>query len=198
MYATQLIGTNSPSQPATLTNTGTVTVSITSIAVSGPYSQTNNCGSSLSANASCTINVVFTPTKAGTQTGTLTVTDDASNSPQLSALSGMGTVVSYSPTSLNFGTQTVKTSSVPQDITMKNIGPSAVTITKISITGSRVTSFSETNNCPISPATLPSGASCTITAMFTPQLKGALNANVTVQDTGGGSPQNVPMSGTGD
>jgi hypothetical protein len=34
--------------------------------------------------------------------------------------------------------------------------------------------------------------------MFTPQLKGALNANVTVQDTGGGSPQNVPMSGTGD
>src|SRR5579859_327394 len=197
-YATQLIGTNSPSQAATLTNTGTVTVTISSIAITGPYSQTNNCGSTLTANASCTLNVVFTPNKAGTLTGTLTVTDDAPNSPQQVALSGVGTVVSFSPTSLSFGNQTVKTSSAPQNITMTNVGTTAVTITKISITGSRVSSFSETNNCPISPATLTAGASCTISATFTPQLKGALNANVTVQDTGGGSPQNVPMSGTGD
>lgn len=197
-FAAQLIGTSSPSQAATLNNTGTVTVNITSIALTGPYSQTNNCGSTLIASASCTINVTFTPTKAGTQTGTLTVTDDAPNSPQQIALSGVGTVVSFSPTSLSFGNQTVKTSSAPQDITLKNNGPAAITITKILITGSRVTSFSETNTCPISPLILPSGGSCTISATFTPQLKGALNANITVQDTGGGSPQNVPMSGTGD
>ena len=197
-YTTQLINTSSASQAATLTNTGSVTVSITSIATSGPYSQTNNCGTSLAANASCTINVVFTPTKSGTQTGTLTVTDNAPNSPQTAALSGVGTVVSFSPTALNFGNQTVKTSSPPQAVTMTNNGTAAITITKISITGSRVTSFSETNNCPISPSTLAAGASCTISATFTPQLKGALNANITVLDTGGGSPQNVPMSGTGD
>ncbi len=199
-YAAQLINTSSSSQAATLTNTGTIAISITSITTTGPYSQTNNCPSSLGANASCTINVVFTPTKAGTQTGKLSVVDDAPNSPQTVALTGVGTVVSFSPTSLNFGTQTVKTSSAPQTITMSNLGPSTISISKLSITGSRVTSFSiqSSSTCPVPSGTLAAGASCTINVVFTPQLKGALNANVTVLDTGGGSPQTVPMAGTGD
>jgi len=196
-YAVQLINTSSASQPATLTNTGTTSITITSITTTGPFSQTNNCPSSLAASASCTINVVFTPTKAGTLTGTLSVVDNGPNSPQTVALSGMGTVVSYSPSSLNFGNQTKGTSSPPKDVTLTNMSGTAISITKIWITGSRVTSFSQTNNCPIAPATLAAGASCTISATFTPQLKGALNANITVQDTGGGSPQNVPMSGNG-
>lgn len=199
-YATQLIHTSSPSQAATLTNTGTITVNITSISTTGPYSQTNNCGSTLTALASCTINVVFTPTKAGTQSGTLTVVDDGPNSPQTVTLSGVGTVVSFTPTSLSFGNQTVKTSSPPQTITMKNVGATSFNINKISVTGSRVTSFiiQNTSTCPLSGGSLGAGTSCTINVVFTPQLKGALNANVTAQDTGGGSPQNVPMSGTGD
>jgi hypothetical protein len=197
-FLTQLIGTNSNSQPATLTNTGTSAVNITNIATSANYSQTNNCPTSLAAAGTCTINVVFTPTKAGAITGTLTVTDSAPNSPQTAALTGTGTVMSFSPTSLNFGTLTKGTASQPQTITVTNIGPTSISISKISITGSRVTSFSETNNCPISPSTLPSNANCTISVTFTPQLKGALNADVTLLDTGGGSPQNVPIAGTGD
>ena len=196
-YAAQLINTNSASQPATLTNTGTTSITISSISTSGPYSQTSNCPSTLAAGAACTINVVFTPTKAGTQTGALSVADNGPNSPQTVALSGVGTVVSYSPTSLNFGNQPKGTSSQPKDVILTNMGGTAISITKIWITGSRVTSFSQTSDCPIAPATLAAGASCTISATFTPQLKGALNANITVQDTGGGSPQNVPMSGNG-
>ncbi len=199
-YATQLIKTNSPSQAATLTNTGTVAITISSIAVTGPYSQTNNCGTSLAANASCTINVVFTPTKAGTQTGTLTVTDNAPNSPQTTALSGVGTVLSFSPTSLNFGNQTLKTSSPPQTVTITNVSMAAVTTSKISVTGSRVTSFiiQSSSTCPLASGSIGAGTSCTVVVVFDPQLKGALNANLTAVDTGGGSPQNVPMSGTGD
>jgi hypothetical protein len=197
-FAAQLINTSSASQPATLTNTGATTVTISSIVTSGPYSQTNNCGSTLAPAGACTINVVFTPTKAGTLTGALTVTDDASNSPQTVALTGVGTVMSFAPTSLSFGNQAKGTSSQPQNIVMTNNGTTAVTINKISITGARVSSFSETNNCGTLPASLPGGASCTIGVTFTPQLIGLLNANVTVGDTGGGSPQNVPVSGTGD
>ena len=199
-FATQLIGTNSTSQAATLTNTGSVPITITSITTTGPFSQTNNCTSSLGAGANCTINVVFTPTKAGTQAGTLSVVDNAPNSPQMSALTGVGTVISFSPTTLNFGTQTLKTSSAPQTITMSNVSSSAVTISKISITGSRVTSFAIQSNstCPLASGTLNAKSSCTINVVFTPQLKGALNANVTAIDTGGGSPQSVTMSGTGD
>ncbi|HTS36329.1 MAG TPA: choice-of-anchor D domain-containing protein [Candidatus Solibacter sp.] len=196
-YATQLINTTSASQPATLTNTGTTDITITNIATTGPFSQTNNCPATLTAGTNCVINVVFTPNKPGTLTGTLAVTDSGPNSPQQVALTGVGTVVSYNPTSLSFGNQAKGTSSQPQNIVLTNNGPAPIAITKIFISGSRVTSFSETNNCPISPATLTAGSSCTISATFTPQLKGALNANVTVQDTGGGSPQNVPMSGNG-
>jgi len=194
-FLTQLVGTNSTSQPATLTNTGTTAISISSIATTGTYTQTNNCPTSLPAAGSCTINVVFVPNKAGTLTGTLTVTDSAPNSPQTVALTGTGTVMSFSPASLNFGTLSKGTASQPQNITVTNVGTTSVTITKISITGSRVTSFSETNNCPSS---LAGNATCTISVTFTPQLKGALNADVSLLDTGGGSPQSVPIAGTGD
>jgi len=198
-YSAQLINTSSASQPATLTNTGTVPINISSIATTGPFSQTNNCGSSLGANASCTINVVFTPTKSNTSTGTLTVIDDAPNSPQTVALTGVGTVISFSPTSLNFGSQTVKTSSAEQTITVTNVAATSVNFTKISVTGSRVTSFiiQSDSTCPLAGGPLAGHASCTVGVVFTPQLKGALNANVTAVDGGGGSPQNVPMSGTG-
>jgi hypothetical protein len=197
-FTTQLIGTNSNAQVATLTNTGTSTVNITGITTTGPYSQTNNCPASFVAAANCTINVVFTPTKAGTLTGTVNVADNAPNSPQKVALTGTGTVVSLSPASLSFGTITEKTSSPPQTVTVTNKGTTAISIASLKITGSRVTSFSETNNCPISPSTLAAGGTCTVNVVFTPQLKGALNADVTLVDTGGGSPQSVPISGTGD
>lgn len=199
-FATQLIKTSSASQPATLTNTGSVAITISSIATTGPYSQTNNCGTSLAANASCTINVVFTPTAAGTQTGTLTVTDNAANNPQTATLSGTGTVLTLSPASLNFGTQTLKTSSSPQTITITNVSAAAVSFSKISVTGSRVTSFliQSSSTCPLTPGSLAAGTSCTVVVVFDPQYKGALTADVTAIDAGGGSPQNVPMSGTGD
>jgi hypothetical protein len=199
-FATQLINTSSASQPATLANTGTAAITIGGIVTTGPYSQTNNCGTSLAGNASCTINIVFTPTAAGTQTGSLTVNSNAANNPQTATLSGVGTVLTFSPTSLNFGTQTLKTSSPPQTVTITNVGATAVTVSKISVTGARVTSFviQSSSTCPLSTGSIAAGASCTVVVVFDPQLKGALTANITALDGGGGSPQTVPMSGTGD
>jgi hypothetical protein len=199
-YATQLVNTSSASQVATLTNTGTTPIGISGIATTGPFSQTNNCGTTLAGNANCTITVVFKPTKAGSQTGTLTVTDNAPNSPQTTSLTGVGTLLTFSPTSLNFGTQTLKTSSPPQTVTITNTGKTAVSTSKISVTGARVTSFviQSSSTCPLSTGSIAAGASCTVVVVFDPQLKGALTANITALDGGGGSPQTVPMSGTGD
>lgn len=195
-FATQVVGTTSPSQPATLANNGATAATITKIVTSSQFRQTNDCTATLAPGASCTINVVFLPNAAGTQKGTLTVTDNVL-SPLTVALTGSGTVMSDSPTSLNFGNQAKGTSSAPQAITVKNTGAAAVTITKLMITGARVTSFSQTNDCPISPATLAAGATCTVNVVFIPQLKGALTANVAFFDSGGGSPQIVPLSGNG-
>ncbi|HUO13470.1 MAG TPA: choice-of-anchor D domain-containing protein [Verrucomicrobiae bacterium] len=199
-YPTQVVNTSGAAQQATLTNTGSIPISITSIATTAWFSQTNNCGTTLAGNASCTINVVFTPTKAGTQTGTLTVTDNAPNSPQTVALSGVGTVVSITPKSLSFGTQAEKTSSAPQTVTITNLSKISVTTTKISVMGARASSFviQSSSTCPLGTGSIAAGASCTVVVVFDPQLKGALTANLNIVASGGGSPHVIPMSGTGD
>jgi hypothetical protein len=74
----------------TLTNGGSSAVSISSVNVTGAFVVSSSCGSSVAANSSCPIYVYFAPTAAGSFTGTLTVNDNGSNSPQTTALSGTG------------------------------------------------------------------------------------------------------------
>jgi hypothetical protein len=74
----------------TLTNSGTGPLSISSITTSGDFAQSNNCPSTLGASLSCSIQVTFTPTATGSRTGTLSVTDNATGSPQSVSLSGTG------------------------------------------------------------------------------------------------------------
>src|SRR5205823_2047505 len=89
-FGNQTVGVPSTAQTVTLTNNQSVSLSITSVATSGDYSQTNTCGTSVAANGSCTISVTFTPTTTGTRTGTLTVTDNGPASPQTASLTGVG------------------------------------------------------------------------------------------------------------
>ena len=193
-FAAQLIGASSVSQSVTLSNTGSASLAITSIASSGDFSQTNNCGSSVAAGASCSISVTFTPTKPNSRTGSITITDNATGSPQSVPLTGVGTYVKLSPTSLNFGSVTVGTSSSPQVATLTNTAKAALPIKSLMITGSNALDFSQTNTCGTSVA---AGKSCTITVTFKPKAKGSRSANVSVTDAGGGSPQLVSLTGTG-
>ncbi len=89
-FAAQAANTSSPPQPVILTNTGSASLAISSIATSGDFSQTSNCGASLAPRASCTIDVVFSPTAFGAATGTLSLADNAAGSPQVVQLSGTG------------------------------------------------------------------------------------------------------------
>ena len=66
-------------------------LTITSIGTAAPFSSTNNCGAVLASSASCTINLSFSPTAAGSASGTLTVLSDAPTSPDHVSLSGTGT-----------------------------------------------------------------------------------------------------------
>ncbi|PYU88930.1 MAG: hypothetical protein DMG25_19485 [Acidobacteria bacterium] len=84
------VGHVSASKTVTVTNTGSAIVSIGGVATSGQFAETNNCGSSLAVGAGCAINVTFHPTSSGTQTGTLTISDNASGSPQTVSLTGRG------------------------------------------------------------------------------------------------------------
>src|SRR5439155_16328137 len=71
-----LIGTSSVAQAVTLINTGTASLAISAISSSGDFAETNACGASVAAGASCTISVKFTPTVLGSRAGSLTVTDN--------------------------------------------------------------------------------------------------------------------------
>lgn len=92
-FGYQPVGYPSDPIPVTLANNQPVNLSITSIATKsghGEFSQTNNCGTSLSPFSSCIINVVFTPQVKGNHAGTLTVTDNGPGGSQYSSLGGIG------------------------------------------------------------------------------------------------------------
>ncbi|MEY9839918.1 choice-of-anchor D domain-containing protein [Streptacidiphilus sp. EB103A] len=88
-FAGTVVGSSAAAQSITVTNSGTTSATVSGVAVTGDFSQTNNC-SSIAVGASCTVNVGFKPTAGGSRTGTLTVTSDANNSPTTAALTGTG------------------------------------------------------------------------------------------------------------
>lgn len=93
VFGGQLEGTTSGAKAVTLTNTGNSPLMINSIVASGDFHQENNCPqnpATLGAGAACTIHVTFSPAHAGPRMGALTITDNASDSPQTVPLSGTG------------------------------------------------------------------------------------------------------------
>jgi hypothetical protein len=200
-FGNENVGSTSAARAVTLTNSGTATLTISSITLTGTnpgdFAQTNNCGTSVLASGSCTINVTFSPTAAGAQSANISVADNAAGSPQTVPLTGTGVTatagISFSPTSIAFAARTVGTSSAPTAVTVTNTGSATLTITTIAISGGNTTSFSQTNNCT---SVAPAGT-CTINVTFTPQVAGALSSSVRVTDNAAGSPQSVPLSGTG-
>ena len=93
-FGTEQVGVTSASQQVTMTNTGSATLYITSISLTGADASSflfaNNCGTSLAAGASCLIHGHFTPASSGALTAAVTLVDSAAGSPQTITLSGMG------------------------------------------------------------------------------------------------------------
>ena len=193
-FSTQVVYTTSKAKTVKLTNSGLGILKITNIAVSGPYTQTHTCGSTVNPGASCTINVTFKPTTIGTLTGSVSITDNAPASPQKVSLTGTGTYIQLAPTTVNFGDQPVGTKSLAKTITVANKGDVSVSITGFSITGTDASNFAQTHTCK---STLAAGASCFINTTFKPSATGTRTAQVAVSDNGGGSPQKVNLTGTG-
>jgi len=195
------VGTQSGSESVTLTNSGSATLSITSISVTGADSSSfvfaNDCGTSLATGSNCSIHGHFAPTVSGALTATITITDNESNSPQRIALSGTGTsgaTVALSATSLAFGLVDVGTASASQSVTLINTGTGILSITNIAVNGADAGSYVFANSCG---ASLAPGAGCTIHGHFKPETEGALTATIEISDNAAGSPQSIALSGTG-
>jgi sugar lactone lactonase YvrE len=197
-FNTEPVGSKSTAQTVTLTNSGSAALAISSISASGDFAETQNCGSSVAAGANCTISVTFTPATSGIRTGTLTITDGATGSPQTVALSGTGTAagpgvpaITLSPTSLTFASQSIGSTSAAQSVKLTNSGPGTLTITSISASGD----FAKTDTC--AGTSVAAGANCSISVTFTPTASGNRTGTLTIADNASGSPQTVSLTGTG-
>ena len=205
-FGTQPVGITSGTQTVTLTNAGSALLNLTGFAITG--SNSTNFGflvkgatpcplpsGTLTAGASCTVSVDFAPQAAGPVSATLSISDNASGSPQLIALSGNGGTsgIALSPATLNFASQTVGANSMAQAVSVNNTGTTAVAIA-ISLGGTNPGDFAETDTCSQSP--LAAGKTCVINVTFDPAQTGTRSALVMISDNAPQSPQIVTVGGT--
>jgi YVTN family beta-propeller protein/probable HAF family extracellular repeat protein len=101
-FGYQLLGTTSSPLRDSLFNVGNAKVTISNVQVTGDFQiQTNHCLSGVKPGTHCDVYVTFSPTAEGTRTGTLYYYDNAQGSPQIVSLSGLGTRVHATTTTLS-------------------------------------------------------------------------------------------------
>lgn len=167
---------SSSAQTVVLTNSGNATLTLSAITVTGDFSATNTCGSSLPAGSSCNVAVVFTPSAVGVRTGALSIADNASNSPQAVALTGTGVAA------LTIGAGQGGSTSV-------TVNSGGVATYSLSLVGG--TGFSGTANLACTGS--PQYSSCSVTPS-TATLSGGTAAAFTVTVTTGTTQTAMEMS----
>jgi len=201
-FGAQTIGSPSAQHQSQLTNNGGAPLTINSIALSGAnsgdFSLTHTCPlspSTLPANASCMLNTTFTPLAGGPRKTGIMISDNAPGSPHTLIVTGVGTSAGISPSSLTFAATTVGMTTAAQTVTLTNKGSATMNVWQIATLGTNAGDFlMSSNTCGI---TLAIGASCTVGISFKPTATGARSASLLFSDDGGGSPQNVLLTGTG-
>jgi len=200
-FGPQPVGTLSQSQPVTLTNTGSETLTFSAVAsTSGDFYQSNNCPHSLSPQGSCTFSVMFTPTVAGSRSGSVNISDNAAGSPQKLPLTGTASgtgkiILTLSPASLDFGSVAVGTTSSPQTVTVTNAGTVAASFVHpfgFNTAGTDCSDFQIVSQCGTS---LAPNASCQVTVTFAPKASGARAGTFAALQ--GARSVYIPLSGTG-
>jgi parallel beta-helix repeat protein len=190
VFPAQPVNTASNPQPLTLTNSGTGDLVIQSFGALGEDFSLGalTCPQVLSPGSSCIFTIIFTATAPGARTGTFQLqTNGGSFSTNLSG-TGLGTLASVSPQSVNFPNQILQTPSVAQTVTLANAGNLPLQVSSITVNGD----FTQSNNCGTS---VNAGTSCTISVVFTPTTIGTRIANLSIVTSAGAF--NVGLSGRG-
>jgi hypothetical protein len=193
MFGYQTEEVTSVPQLVTLFNGSSNPLSISQISSSGSFAQTNNCGGKLAVNASCLIQVTFTPSATGVAAAALTVADSDASSPQTLALSGTGIVTNdgsivLRPASYDFGNTPTNNWTNWQGFSLTNNGSNPLTIESVSVVGP----FSLSNACA---GTVAPGGSCGIQAIAETGVVGKVNGEILIADSDGN--HFIPLSVTG-
>jgi hypothetical protein len=180
-FSSQYVGTSGLPQTLTVTNTGSAALIITNVATSAvDFGTLSNCTNSVPPNANCTIGVFFDPTASGTRSGTLTITDNATGSPQTVTLAGTGQDFSMAPTSSASATVSPGQSTT-YNLTVAPGGGFNQTVT-LSCTGAP-----DLGTCSVSPASVTLSGTSSSTATVT--------VTTTASTTGLMQPIGMPPNG---
>jgi hypothetical protein len=199
-FGNQATGTTSASQPLTLHNTGTATLTGIGVVVTAPFSRPagaagGTCGLTLNAGTTCTINVRFSPTGLGAANGTATIIANVAVSGSPVALTGTGVapvaIANVTGGPLAFGNWATGTTSSTRTLTLHNTGTAALTGVTVAVTAPFTRSG---GSCT---ATLGAGGNCTINVVFSPTATGAANGTVTITGSVAVTGSPVTLTGTG-
>jgi hypothetical protein len=159
----------------------------------GDFTLTNGCSSTLGSGKECQLQVAFAPSIRGvTESASLQISDSAAGGVQNVPLSGHGTLLTATPTTLNFGTHTVGSKTRAQEIALTNNGPAELTISSVSIPELYQNFAYVSTDCN----KLAPSASCFVHVTFSPMWKGTITREVVVQFKG--DALGVPLRGVGD
>ncbi len=195
--------------PLTLTNTGTLELDISSVAISqgndaGPaqfsFAPLTNAqqpfGASLQPGDTATANLQCHPNQGGAQTGTLVIKSNSEGVPSLSVdlqCTGINVAIVVQPASLNFGNVQDGTQST-LSVTLSNNGSSASGLIQVSpVAGTQASEFSWSGT----PTALSPGQSFSLQVTFAPLQQGAASAFIPFSYCATCSQQTIPLSGTG-
>jgi hypothetical protein len=176
-FGTQTSGFVSPAKVVTLKNTGLTTYTLGTFSFVGAsatdFTQTNTCGATIAAGASCTISVVFAPTASEAANAEMLITS-ANGSAIGIQMTGNGNIpITLAPRNMVFqGYTLLGTTSKGQVATFTNMSGVPLTFSLIDSEGLNSTDFGLTTTCPVGSGSLAAGASCSATLTFTPTITG--------------------------
>ena len=185
---------NPSAKTLTLTNSGAAVTlskiyltSVTAFSITGGTCPV--AGGPLASKASCTIIVTFNPQTVGAFKSTLVVASNDPASPLLAQVTGTGTEVKLSASSIAFGSISFGTTST-SNLTISNAGTAAFTLAE-TISGAGFSISSTGKTCTTS---LAAGASCVLPVEYDPTVVGSNSGTLTLTTNGGSSPV-IPLSG---
>lgn len=194
------VGSVSPVQSVTVTNTGTTALHVDGIASSDGFSAASEC-STLLPDATCTIGVTYRPQQPGTTVGALELRTDSVSSLELVTLIGTGgdASIALSAQAVDFGRILIGRSST-QTVVLTNTGAQDVALSGSTVTGPGFAAASTPpalNPCPSVGGVLPPGGSCTLSISFSPTGTGAKQGTLSVTTSAIASPLLVTLTGNG-
>jgi hypothetical protein len=193
-FSNQVIGTTSTTKTVNLTNSQMVVLNLSAPTITGEFAVApgGSCATTLAARSSCSYLVAFTPTGAGTRLGSLSINDDASNSPQQVSLSGGGVQPVVASSSISFPSQLITTTSAAQTVNVTNNQSVSLNLSGPTTTGDFAVATGGTCGATLAPL-----AKCTYLVTFTPMALGVRSGSIAIHDDAANDPQTVNLTGTG-